>query len=206
MPSRPVRSQRPPARIQEMVTWNPSSSAYSAYESSDLGNIRFCADLWMRHSALCLARIMLPGPSCSSSSTKATAWVQLTSPIAYGSSATIYMVFQPTTSDFDTIAHYWGEAPNLSTPYANFDNGGYVFTNYWNFAGTSCPTGWTCSGSGLTINNGVSASGGTNYAYTTATYGLTANVLDYLRKPFHPPQTLTTRVSATTTTPPTGQP
>jgi hypothetical protein len=57
-----------------------------------------------------------------------------------------------------------GEAPQLSGTYAQYDNGSLVFNKYWNFAGTSTPTGITpevnivdnppASGS-VTFNNGA---------------------------------------------------
>ena len=61
-----------------------------------------------------------------------------------------------------------GEAPQLSCPnpdntvncqtYAQYDDGSSVFNNYWNFAGTSLPSGWTSlvAGSGsVHVNNGI---------------------------------------------------
>ena len=44
-----------------------------------------------------------------------------------------------------------------SNGYAEYDDGANVFTNYWNFAGTSLPTGWTINDGGtVTVDNGVS--------------------------------------------------
>ena len=52
---------------------------------------------------------------------------------------------------------HWGLAPQLSTVYGKFDNGANVFLKYWNFAGTSLPTGWTINDGGtVTVDNGVS--------------------------------------------------
>lgn len=162
------------ATFQQMVTWDPAS--YTAYEATNLGNVRFCT------TSSCATELYSWLESCSSTcstagstSTSATAWVQLTSSIPANSATTIYIVFESTSTNFDGV--YWGEAPQLSATYAQYDNGANVFTDYWNFAGTTCPTGWTCSGT--TINNGISASGTASYAYTTATFGLTANVLDF---------------------------
>ena len=164
-----------PSTFQQMVAWDPAT--YSSYEATNLGNIRFCAD------AACVTQLYAWLESCSSAcstggstSTSATVWVKLTQAIAAsGGTLTIYMVFEPTSTNFD--ANYWGEAPQLSSTYAQYDNGANVFTDYWNFAGTACPTGWTCSGT--TINNGISAASAASYAYSTATYGLTANELDF---------------------------
>ncbi len=158
--------------FQQQVTWNPST--YATYEAPDLGNIRFCSD--NACASPLFAWLESCTTSCGTGATSATAWVQLTSPIpGKGGSLTIYMVFLGTSVEFD--GNYWGEAPQLSGTYAQYDNGANVFTNYWNFAGTSCPSGWTCSGA--TISNGISAASAASYAYTTATYGLTANVLDF---------------------------
>jgi len=68
-----------------------------------------------------------------------------------------------------------GEAPQLSSTYAQYDNGASVFNNYWNFAGTSLPSGWTTSGTGsATVNNGLTvSSGGANWF--SLTYGTALN-------------------------------
>jgi hypothetical protein len=131
-----------PNPLQVEVTWNPSS--YSGYESSTLGNIRFCT------SASCSTEfyswLQSCTPSCSNSATSASAWVKLTSSISgSGGTLTIYMVFLPQTTPFD--GNYWGEAPTLSATYAQYDNGANVFTFYDNFAGTSGPNSasWTTS-------------------------------------------------------------
>jgi hypothetical protein len=77
--------------------------------------------------------------SCGTSATSAIAWVQLTSPIpGGGGTATIYIVFLTTTTEFDS--NFWGEAPGLSSTYGQYDNGANVFTFYDNFAGTSLST------------------------------------------------------------------
>ena len=59
-----------------------------------------------------------------------------------------------------------GENPEISPSYAEYDNGNYVFTDYWNFAGTSCPTGLTCDlVGGMAVDNGliVSSLSATDY-------------------------------------------
>jgi len=55
-------------------------------------------------------------------------------------------------------------APQLGPTYAQYDNGSSVFNNYWNFAGTSVPSGintYTNAGS-VIFNNGVIIKGGTS--------------------------------------------
>ncbi|MGC8580682.1 MAG: hypothetical protein ACP5MB_11615, partial [bacterium] len=48
-----------------------------------------------------------------------------------------------------------GEAPQLSSTYGQYDDGANVFNNYWNFAGTSLPSGWQQISSGYSISNGL---------------------------------------------------
>ena len=105
-----------PNPYQAMVQPNPSS--FSASEASDLGNVAFCT------SASCSTELYswlegcgsaAPYGPCSTSSTVATFWVKLTSAIAAnGGTLTIYMVFMPTSTEFDGI--YRGEAPSSRQP------------------------------------------------------------------------------------------
>ena len=69
-----------------------------------------------------------------------------------------------------------GEAPQLSSPYGNFDDGSVVFPEYWNFSGTSFPLAWdnctfnvgnmcvasTDPGASVHVNNGVTVYGGSS--------------------------------------------
>ena len=48
-----------------------------------------------------------------------------------------------------------GEAPELSSTYAEYDDGAGVFNNYWNFNGTSLPSGWINNGMTVKVNDGV---------------------------------------------------
>ena len=92
----------------------------------------------------------------SYSSSNAVWWVKVGS-IPANSHITIYVGFANKTKNlFNTVDD--GEAPQLSATYGEYDDGVNVFTDYWNFAGTSLPSGWT--GSGYTVNNGVTVAGG----------------------------------------------
>ena len=114
----------------------------------------------------------------------ATIWVKLPNEIGANSSITIYVIGYD--SGFD--GNYWGEAPQLSSTYGQYDNGANVFTNYWNFAGTSTPSGITIysnSGTGsITFNNGMTLKGGTSAspgqttAYTTSSFSAPI-IVDY---------------------------
>ena len=172
-----------PNPFQQKVTWNPST--YQGYEASDLGNVRFCADspcttqlnAWLESCT----------PSCTTSATSASAWVELTSAIAgSGGTQTVYMTFLSTSTHFDGV--YWGEAPNIPGTYGANDNGANVFTFYDNFAGTSLSSKWTTVSSsgagGATIaldatSNSASGLGAvSSYSWThTVGTGLSNSIL-----------------------------
>ncbi len=124
------------ASFQQEVTWDPAT--YSAYESSSLGNVRFCTTSscttqlysWLES---CGTSATPSYTSCTSGSAYAIAWVNLGSlvvPATGGGTLTIYMVFGATTTNFDGV--YWGESPQLSSTYGQYDNGAYVFAAYFN--------------------------------------------------------------------------
>ena len=97
-----------------------------------------------------------------SSTNQANIWVKIPSSIPANGVYQIYMV-EDSSLNFD--GNYWGEAPNLSSTYGQYDNGASIFSNYWNFAGTSLPSGWTSSigssSGSVTVNNGVTLASGT---------------------------------------------
>lgn len=143
-----------PNPFQQKITWNPSS--YSSYEVADLGNIRFYSD--SSCTTPLYAWLESCTPTLSNTATSATAYVRLTSPIAgNGGTITIYMAFLPTGTTYD--GSYWGNAPNLSGSYGQYDNGANVFTFYDAFKGTTLSAKWTAiigsSGVTLTVNNGL---------------------------------------------------
>ena len=117
-----------PAPFQQSVTIDPAS--YTSIEATDLGNIRFFTtfssnvfsgplDSWLESFS---------GSFTANTATSATFWLNLPSGIGASSAITIYMVFEPTSTEFDgSIA---GEAPQLSTAYGTYDNGANVFTLY----------------------------------------------------------------------------
>jgi len=135
----------------------------------------------------------------SNQSGKLTIWVKLANGIPANSKTTIYLKFaraknllsQSGTSGI-------GEAPQLSCPnpdnttncptYAEYDDGSSIFNDYWNFEGTYCPFGWTCTFpgeyfcpnnyicSGVIINNGITLPF-SSYAYTTSDFGYNTNTI-----------------------------
>ena len=101
-------------------------------------------------------------------STNTTYWLKLGS-IPGGGGEQVFMDFAPKSDNlFNTVNT--GEAPQLSTTYGEYDDGANVFNSYWNFAGTTLPSGWTDSGS-VTINNGVTipSSSTDSYIKTSST-------------------------------------
>jgi len=87
-----------------------------------------------------------------SSTNQANIWVKIPSSIPANGVYQIYMI-ENSSLNFD--GNYWGEAPTLSSSYAQYDNGANMFNFYDNFAGTSLNTNkWTQVGTGYSINNG----------------------------------------------------
>ena len=114
----------------------------------------------------------------ASNGTLLYAWIQSINSSAiqvwvknYNGSSTINLEVLPYFENLLSSIGYLGEAPQLSSSYAEYDNGKYVFvvngnSYYWNFAGTSYPFGnntndpsvWvTTNGylSGMKVDNGL---------------------------------------------------
>ena len=81
-------------------------------------------------------------------------WVNMSGTVITGkSSVKIYMLFGPSTENF---GKHWGEAPQLSATYGQYDNGAKVFSFYDNFAGTSLSSSWSVgSGVAVSVDNGL---------------------------------------------------
>ncbi len=112
--------------FQQNVTFSPSQ--YNSHESPDLGNIRFYAGAPSISNALtswCQS-------GCTNDSSNAEFWIKM--PTGETPGEQIYMYFEPnTTYEYDGV--YAGEAPQLSSTYAQYDNGQSIFDFYDNFAG-----------------------------------------------------------------------
>ena len=144
-----------PVNFQQLikVDW----STYASDLNANVSNVRFYNSTSFSSSTELSGWIETNNTTTATSS---NVWVNLSGTIVPASgTATIYMAFLPTTSSWSS---HWGLAPTLSTKYGQFDNGASVFTNYWNFAGTTLPTGW--SGSGETVNNGIYTNASGDYA------------------------------------------
>jgi hypothetical protein len=160
--------------FQQKVDFNPSNFP-SSYFASDLSNINF------QDGAGNLLYSWQETHAPTTSSTDVIYWVKLPN----STINTIYLVLVSTTSSSYSTNHT-GVEPNYNSTYAQYDNGTNVFSNYWNFSGTSLPTGWAevdnNSGGTYSVNNGLileipSGTSSTNYVvvyYDTNTFTLSS--------------------------------
>ncbi|MEM4098912.1 MAG: hypothetical protein QXW57_04085, partial [Candidatus Micrarchaeaceae archaeon] len=146
------QSSSAPSPFQVMFTFDPAN--YTSYEASNLGNIRFYYPNGTELYAWLESYSGEPSGGSANEATSATVWISLHG-IAASSSVTIYMEFLPTSNNFDT--NYWGEAPQLSPTYVQYDNGPKVFLYYQNFNGTTLPSSWDTTGAtgAATVDNGL---------------------------------------------------
>ncbi len=121
-----TQSTSTPQPFQQMV--NASSSVYSSYAASNLQNVEF----------FYYNGTVIPSWLAQYNSSYAIWWLKVES-IPSGSSITVYMGFAPTSTNlFNTVND--GEAPQLSSTYAEYDDGYNIFPFYSNFHGTSLNT------------------------------------------------------------------
>jgi len=126
---------------QNVMFFNPNNGQlfYSWYEGQLVNGNTYC-DVW---------------------------WVNIPNGVPANGNFIIYMAIGSyNTNYYSQYYPYVGEAPQLSSTYGQYDNGNYVFNNYWNFAGTTLPNNLVCtvlsnpsgaSGS-CSVNNGVTIS------------------------------------------------
>ena len=148
-----------PAPFQQMFNLSISSGAWypiTGYISSTYQNVMFFTSggavisSWLENY----------------SSSQFVYWLKLDNGIPASSSVTAYMVFYPKSDNVLNTVNT-GEAPQLSTTYAEYDDGAKVFSFYDNFAGTSLNTNkWSETINGgitITVNNGltITQTGGT---------------------------------------------
>ncbi len=159
------------APFQQMVKFNPSS--YSAYEQNGLGNVRFYQGSTELYS-WCES-------GCTNGSSNAIFWVRIPNGVPNGSNTISMRFYQSTNTQYDGT--YAGEAPQLSSTYAQYDNGASVFNFYDNFAGSSLRAGWDYIGSySITQNNGIviqSSSSGSGGIYWGTAMNPQTNVLEF---------------------------
>ena len=133
-----------PAGLQDMIVI--PSSEYSSYISKNWSNVEFTTgpegggsliEAWVESNA--------------TSSSKATVvWLKLPAAVGAGNATTIYMDFM----NFGVLSRDGptGEAPQLSTVYAEYDNGALVFNFYDNFSGGKLNTKFWSNASAFASN------------------------------------------------------
>ena len=130
------------------------SEIYSSWEAPYLQNVE-----WFSSDGAIIPSWIEAGNSNSAQQT--IYWLLISGGLKQ-EKTTVYMGFMPTSINLFNASGPEGEAPQLSSSYAQYDNGASVFPGYWNFAGNSMPTGWHAhstddfSDSRVSINNGLS--------------------------------------------------
>ena len=153
-----------PAPFQQMIIINATKYAALLNYSGNEANFEFA------NSNTTNATI-IPAWIESENSSKIVAWVRLANGIPANSSITIYLKIATKNGNLlsSSGTSGIGEAPELSPVYAEYDDGASVFPNYWNFNGTSLPSGWTIKGGTVTVNNKLSLNdGGIYYNYSNS--------------------------------------
>ncbi|MFI5412438.1 MAG: hypothetical protein ACHQX1_00940 [Candidatus Micrarchaeales archaeon] len=155
--------------FQQMVIIN--SSDYLSYEASNLDNIEFFYPngtviySWLEGNVNYLSS----SSSLNSSRNHNIYWLRLVHVPEPKAPMLIYMGFAPkTTNLFDGVRV--GEAPQLSSTYAQYDNGAEVFNFYDNFAGKALNLQWTASSTAYNVDDGLSLISGStsNHAYISS--------------------------------------
>ncbi|MEM3482827.1 MAG: hypothetical protein QW091_01300, partial [Candidatus Micrarchaeaceae archaeon] len=139
-----------PAPFQQMVQFPESTYQNYLTYNGNIANFEFFTS----------SGATIPAWIESNSSGTITAWLNLASGINPGSAnaITVYLGFASKTTNLLSSSGTTGigEAPQLSSTYAQYDDGASVFSFYNNFAGTTLsPLISTASGITATQNNGL---------------------------------------------------
>ena len=148
-----------PAPFQQMITANLSTMSNIIYASDgSFSNMEF---YYPSNNSI------IPSWIESNSSGNLTIWLNISAGIAASTNETVDMGLSNSTTNMLNNSTN-GEAPQLSSTYAEYDDGASVFPNYWNFAGTTLPTSLSTdiSGGTITVNNSVSFSQSATTDYT----------------------------------------
>ncbi|HME51096.1 MAG TPA: hypothetical protein VKM55_02655 [Candidatus Lokiarchaeia archaeon] len=147
-----VNSQGTATPVNFQARISIDSDANSMYYAPDLANVN-----WQDNGETILYSWLESG--ASSNSNASVYWMNLGSHvIPAGENLTIYQVIYSTIANVMNTKNT-GEAPELSTPYGQYDDGVNVFSFYDNFAGSKLSSKWvnnTATSTGtVTVNNGV---------------------------------------------------
>jgi len=128
-----TNSQSTAIQVGSQVIWQiPVSTLQARFPSlnSSLSNLRFVYN-----------GQFVPAWLESINNGTATIWMQMPVSIPANSSITLNLYANPGLN-FDGV--YWGEAPQLSSTYGQYDNGASVFPYYQKWGGlSSLPSGWS---------------------------------------------------------------
>ena len=94
----------------------------------------------------------------SNTSGKIITWLNISKGLNANSNTLIYLNIKHSNQLNASGLNGIGEAPQLTSTYAQYDDGARVFNNYWNFAGTTLPSGWTIENPAYetaSVNNGI---------------------------------------------------
>jgi hypothetical protein len=138
-----------PAPFQQLIAVD--SASYKSAEAANLSNGMFITsggtvlDSWLESGN-------------SYTSTHTLYWVKLPTALKAHASVTIYLAFvSPKEIAFNDKTT--GEAPQLSSPYAKYDDGARVFSLYYNFSGSKLNTSeWIKHGVGAVVHDGITVS------------------------------------------------
>ncbi|MEM3247652.1 MAG: hypothetical protein QW207_03915 [Candidatus Micrarchaeaceae archaeon] len=157
------QSTATPAPFQQMVQFQESTySNYITY-NNNFANFEFFTQ----------SGAIIPAWIESNNSGTITVWLKLANGIGPGSAnaITVYLGFaSPSTNLLSSSGTSGiGEAPQLPSTYAQYDDGASVFNNYWNFAGTTISSTWAQelpAGATITQNNGITFTTNSLIGYT----------------------------------------
>jgi hypothetical protein len=170
-----TNSQSAATQDDLQVLINVDFNSYAYFLASNVGNIRFynSTNFVIANELPAWLENYTGGSGTPSTATTSDVWVKLAGTLIPANSyTTIYMLFESVGTTFDGV--YWGEAPQLSSTYGEYDNGANVFL-YYNVAPESL-YGWTIVGSAGLVST---APTGSYFKTAQAYYAYSANG-DYL--------------------------
>ena len=154
VPIKITNSQSTPTPVNFTQLLKIDWSKYASHLNSNVSNVRLYSSTSLIPTNELYAWIQ---DNNTNTSTSSDVWVNLgNNTIPAGGSITIAMIFLPTSASW---SKHWGLAPQLSSTYAEFDNGNYVFPFYADFKGTTLNTSkWqevTDQGAAVSNSNGM---------------------------------------------------
>ncbi|MCL4373194.1 DUF2341 domain-containing protein, partial [Candidatus Parvarchaeota archaeon] len=165
-----TQSSATPSPFQQMVNVSSTDGSWTYINTSQTAAFGQNVEFFYANGTV------IPSWLENYTSTNAIWWVKVGS-IPANSKITIYMgLVNKTKNLFNAVND--GEAPQLSSTYTEYDDGANIFNNYWNFNGTSLPSGWVNANNGygsVTVNNGITVASG---ALADISIPATSNIIE----------------------------